>query len=289
MQRIKTISTIPDFLKADKEIKKYTTSKKRFLAWVRLFEKPYKNLFDIYYNWGNRQCGRKRFINYKKNFNKEQIIKNEKYALKVIPVIVNKIAKILPFSETLLVILFVGLKWSNGFVDKYKNKYSTFLNLECYNDVHTLKIFICHELIHNIHLRKNPIYYWKRNKVNWYNTLILEGFATYITKQALRVSLQDALWGNYLTSIKRKGFVIWCNKNIIFLKREFLKEVDKTKRVESRFFGAKKIKGCSYYRTGYFLGFKFVEWLLKQMTIQEVISLKGEKLKRLVKKFLKDN
>jgi hypothetical protein len=242
MSKIKVISTIPDFLKADKKIRQQNSATRRFLIWSKLFEKSHQDLFDVYYNWADRQRAKKQFKNYNKNFNKKRIIKNEEYVLKNISVIANKINKFMPFSEKISVVLFVGLNWSNGFVDKYKKKYTTFLNLERYNEFYSLKIFMCHELVHNTHLIKNPIYYWKGNKANWYNALILEGLAVYLTKQVLQVSYVDALWGNYLSQTEKKKFMNWCDKDIEFLKQEFLKEVDKTKRVESKFFGAKKLK-----------------------------------------------
>jgi hypothetical protein len=286
MQRTNIVSTIPAFLTADKIILEESSQKKRFSVWSKIFEKSHRALFNTYFNWGNRQMGQAQFKDYKKYFNSLQIIKNEQFAWQAIPIVADKVAAIMPFLKTLPVVLFVGLYQTNGFVDKYKGRYTTFLNLECYNDRHTLKIFIAHELAHNVHLIKNPIYYWQNNKSNWYNSLILEGAATYITKQALGINYSDALWGNYLSIAKKKRFMHWCDKNLKFLKKELLKNIDKTKREESRFFGAKRPKGCPYYRTGYYLGTELVKYLLTSNSLEEIVMLKGAKLKMITKEFL---
>ncbi|MFC1612234.1 DUF2268 domain-containing putative Zn-dependent protease [Patescibacteria group bacterium] len=282
--KIKYISLVDSFLKADKIIKK-APKNKQYIIWKKLFEEKHKNLFDVYYNWGKKKLSRKLF--YKYGYNTKLIVKNESYAIKNCEKILQKISKIIPIPNKLTVILFIGLHQTNGFVDKYKNGFVTFMNLEDNPDNYTLKIFLTHELLHNIHLIKNPdIYYWKGSKTNWYNSLILEGVATYLTSKALNINRADALWGNFMNKKEKREFMDWCNKNKIKLKKQLLAQIDKTKKEESQFFGGRRPRGCPYWRTGYFLGLDFVEKLSKKMKIEEIIMLKGAKLKKEIQLYL---
>lgn len=289
MQKYKLTSIIDSFIKADREIRLAKSANKKFQLWKKLFERSHKDIFNTYYRWGHKKYWPITFKNYDKKYKPKCIKINEVETKKLIPQVLNKLSKVIKSRGSLPIMLFVGLSLTNGFVDKYKKKYTTFLNLEQYDDSFTLKVFLAHELTHCIHLQNNPsIYYWHGNKVNWYNALVLEGVATYLTKKILKISSADALWGNYLNKKERADFVQWCEKNKVKLKQQLLRQIDKTKKEESQFFGGKKPRGCPYYRTGYFLGLDLVENLLQKMKLKEVIMLKGAKLRKEILDYLQN-
>jgi len=289
VKKYKIKSVVDDFIKADQKIRQESSLKKKISVWTKFFSKPHQELFNVYHNWGWKKYLPIMFKNYDKKYKIAEIKRNEKTAQKLIPEILQKISKVIVPKNQIPTILFVGLHLTNGFVDKYKNKYTTFLNLESYDDAPTLKIFITHELLHNIHLQKNPgIYYWKGNRASWYHSLILEGVATYLTKRVLKVSAADALWGKYLNKKECQQFMAWCKKNKSKLKRQLLVVINKTKREESSFFGGRRPRGCPYYRTGYYLGLDFVENLSRRMSLEKIVLLKGEKLKKEIINYLEN-
>ncbi|MEK7584341.1 MAG: DUF2268 domain-containing putative Zn-dependent protease [Patescibacteria group bacterium] len=287
MKHAHMTSLVADFLRADALIRTEKSPVARHRVWAREFERPHSDAFRLYYQWANRRAAARVFANYTTYYSRERIQRLERYARMHLDTIAAKVHRVIPFSGKLPVVLFVGLKQSNGFVIKYKEQYTTFLNLESYPDTITLQIFMAHELAHNAHLRMGQGYYWKSKKMDWYNTMMLEGVATYATQKALRLNSADALWGTYFSTVQKKRFTRWCERHERWLKDRLLREIDGTAMTESAFFGARKPRGCPYIRTGYWLGLKFVESLLREMSLREVLLLRGGALRWQIRIFLR--
>lgn len=283
------ISLVKDFQKVDLLIRKEKSINTKIKIWQRYFIKPNKDIFTTYWRWADRRAVKKTFRQYTKNYNLKQIIANERYIRKELDSLLKKIGQFVKVPNKLVIILNIGIGHSNGFVDKYKNKHTTFINLERYDDIKTLKIFLAHELIHNIQLLKNPqVYYWnKQGRRNFYHHLLLEGLATFLTKKVLKINLADALWGNYLSESEKKKFISWCEKNENNLKQKIIKIIKQPKLIYfDQYFGAGRPANCPYIRTGYYLGYYFIDKLLAHYSLKEIVMLRGDNLMEEVEDFL---
>ncbi|OGY91617.1 MAG: hypothetical protein A3B31_00630 [Candidatus Komeilibacteria bacterium RIFCSPLOWO2_01_FULL_53_11] len=287
MKHVRITSLVADFFRVDAVIRTEKSPATRHDIWKCEFERPHRDVFRVYYQWADRRATARVFANYAERYSRERLQRFDRYARTHLDTVAAKVSRVIPFSGKLPVVLFVGAKQSNGFVIRYKKQYTTFLNLESYPDIATLRIFMAHELAHAVHLRMGQGYYWRSDRMSWYNTMMLEGVATYITQRALGVNSADALWGHYLTVTQKKRFMRWCESHEQWLKRGLLREIGATARVESAFFGRRKPKGCPYIRTGYWLGLKFVESLLRETSLREVLLLRGVALRGQIRKFLK--
>ena len=81
------------------------------------------------------------------------------------------------------------------------------------------------------------------------------------------------------------GWLDWCRENENEIKKEYLRRLDKRQSVQD-FFG----DWCSYNGhsdVGYYLGCKFVEYLMKTYTLKEIANLPYRKLNKEFTRFAK--
>jgi len=291
----KLISLIEQFVTADKEIRKQKNVPDKIKVWKREFVKPNKKIISAYFDyvdWVDEKKIKNVFSKYNKIYNSAQIIKNEQYIKKNIDKIIQKISKVVDLPKTdITIILNIGVHYTNGFVVKYNGRYSVFVNLEHYSDSQTLKTFLVHEIAHAIQLLHNPkVYYWnKEKKRSFQNHILLEGFASFVTKKALKISSVDALEGKIESDSKKRKMIKWFEDNKDKLKPKALKLLN-THEINPfyQYFGSNKPKNVPYIRMGYYFGLDFIEYLVnrKSRSIKDVMLLNGNKLNVELKNYL---
>lgn len=226
-------------------------------------------LFDHYFTfWANKK-------HWHQTLSREEVEEKKKLITDRLHYIENKFAeKGFNFDiENLKLILFVGQGTTNGHSFRHQNSFSTFIPIETYSSEKNVDVFITHEIIHTLHYIKNPELFFESldEKENLKRQLITEGVATYLTKEILDITDEEALWADYLNKDKLDDWISECTKERNNLQREFSENNNSVK--ES--FLANDPKNIRKYRSGYFLGLELIKNIAseQQLDIKEILNI----------------
>ena len=142
-----------------------------------------------------------------------------------------------------------------------------------------LNVLLAHEYAHFIRWKKIGLTQSMHRPL--YVQLLEEGWAVWLSHQLLpKVSLSRIFMSNLHKSISmpdpKEGYLRWCRKNLLTIAYEARKNISsKDKKVIGRFFQGQRFKGDKTpIRTGYYLGYKLVEMLAREMTPKQLFELK---------------
>ena len=183
------------------------------------------------------------------------------------------------------IVLYLGLCNGAGWVVTIDNKTYCLLGIEkilelSWYDIDSLYGLIYHELGHVYQnqygiLERN----FDNNKHHFLWQLFIEGIAMYF---------EQTLIGDYNYFHQDKnGWKNWCDSNLNQIKKDFYDDLDNMTPNNQRYFGD-WVTYKGYSDVGYYLGTKFVQFICKTYTFDDILSFDIEKVEKLFKKFMED-
>jgi len=194
----------------------------------------------------------------------------------------------LDISE-LEIILMVGQKHTNGHSAKIKNKFVVFIPIEEYESKAQILTFIPHEIVHGLHYKTNPSFYFNNveEKEHLGRLLITEGLATYVSMKVMKLKKEESLWAGYKSNEEISNWLKIYQKNREYLRKIALGNFDSHKN-SLMFYTAEK-GAVGKDREGYLLGLEIVEDIVKDTnaSIDKLLSLGRGEFEDMVKSKLK--
>lgn len=167
------------------------------------------------------------------------------------------------------IVLYLGLCNAAGWATKIDGKNTVLLGIEKiveleWCDESNMIALIYHELGHIWHFLYEPKVLMPTKKYKAMRQLFREGIA---------MTFEQTLCNDFnLFHQNINGWLDWCTENETAIKAEYLRRVDNHESVQD-FFG----DWCSYNGhsdVGYFLGNRFILYLLKEYSLQEIAGFK---------------
>lgn len=173
-------------------------------------------------------------------------------------------------------ILFVGQGTTNGHAFKHDGEFVVWIPVETYcNEIDTT-VFITHEIVHAVHYRQTPFFYFDNigEKQSVARQLITEGLATYCTTVVARISREKALWGDYLDAQAVEKWMQTCAQEIESIKKLAKENFTATEHQLGLFY-ANDPDDIMNYRAGYYLGLLLVEQIAEKykLSLNDLLCL----------------
>ena len=172
------------------------------------------------------------------------------------------------------IILYLGLCSGAGWATSLGEQKTILLGIEKiieleWYDENTMVALIAHELGHIWHMEEGGVYYQQvTQKEKAVFQLYSEGIAMLFEQKFYNDD-------NYYHQ-NRNGWLEWCENNIEDIKRDYLLRVQNDVSVQDFFGDWCSYKG--YSDVGYFLGCRFVKYLLTKFNLHQTSSLKNKEL-----------
>lgn len=189
----------------------------------------------------------------------------------------TEIEKIFGVSDdTYNIVIYIGLENGAGWVTEYAGKPSILFGLEAIAKLKWQSKAVglaAHEFGHLVHWfkRNESTEKFEDDPILW---LYTEGFA-----QKIEDMISGRPW-----HLEYDNWFEWCTENEVLLKREFARRIEK-KMPLNPFFGSwYEIFGMKF--TGYYLGYKFIDWLEESLSLDQIGVMDKENIKRSILKFL---
>lgn len=192
----------------------------------------------------------------------------------VIDTLNENLSKLFDAEPDISIILYLGLCNGAGWATILDGKNTVLLGIEKiielgWGNETNMRALILHEIGHLWHKMNGNLYipdFTKRRKA--IQQLYQEGVA---------MVCEHILCGdNDFWHQDKDGWLDWCYKNEYQIKREYLRRLDKKESVQD-FFG----DWCSYNGhsdVGYYLGCRFIEYLMKSHSLKEVANMSYKRL-----------
>lgn len=236
---------------------------------VLRYESALPELFQHYYTfWAQPQSYDFRDI--------EEIVRRRNLILERLPLLSKQFeSKGLPIAD-IDILLFVGHGTSNGHAFPSQSRWVVWLPIETYHSPQAVNVFVSHEIAHALHYQQQPAFYFKdeREKNQVFRQLVTEGIATFISKEILGVSNEQALWADYLTSDRVQRWYRDCVKYEKEIFRIVADKLDCSDR-ENRLFSFSETDDVLKNRAGYYAGLMLIERSAKQqgLTLQDLLKV----------------
>ncbi len=167
------------------------------------------------------------------------------------------------------IILYLGLCNGAGWATSLHNKNVVLLGIEKiieldWCDEEDMFALIAHEIGHIWHKTKGGCFGKQKN--------ISEKSLFQLYSEGVAMLFEQLLCGdeNYYHQ-NQEGWIDWCENNLIELKREYLLRITNSESVQDFFGDWNSYKGHS--DVGYFIGCKFVRFLLKKYSLTEMLCM----------------
>ena len=188
----------------------------------------------------------------------------------VIDTLNDNLSKLFDKEPDINIILYLGLCNGAGWATTLDGKNTVLLGIEKiieldWGDETNMRALILHEIGHLWHKLNGNLHipeYTKRRK----------GIAQLYCEGVAMVCEHILCGDDDFYHQDKDGWLDWCYKNEKQIKREFLRRLDRKINVQD-FFG----DWCSYNGhsdVGYFLGCRFVEYLMKTYSLKEIANMK---------------
>lgn len=193
----------------------------------------------------------------------------------------ENLKKLFDTEPDINIILYLGLCNGAGWATTLDGKDTVLLGIEKiielgWGDETNMRALILHEIGHLWHKRNGNLHlpeYTKRRK----------GIAQLYCEGVAMVCEHILCGDDEFYHQDKDGWLDWCYKNENQIKREYLRRLDKKESVQD-FFG----DWCSYNGhsdVGYFLGCRFVEYLMKTYSLKEIANMKYRPLNKAFTEF----
>ena len=213
--------------------------------------------------------------------NNEKIDFVSKNFQSVIDTLNDNLSKLFDKEPDITIILYLGLCNGAGWATTLDGKNTVLLGVEKiielnWGDETNMRALIFHEIGHLWHKLNGNLHipeYTKRRK----------GIAQLYCEGVAMVCEHILCGDNDFYHQDKDGWLSWCYKNENQIKREYLRRLDNKESVQD-FFG----DWCSYNGhsdVGYFLGCRFVRYLMKSYSLKEIANMRYGRLNKEYKKF----
>ncbi|WCN28973.1 hypothetical protein [Thermococcus kodakarensis] len=209
--------------------------------------------------------------------NMEELILAHEKLLEVLPRMETKIEELFGIKpKDYNVVLYIGIENGAGWVTEFLGKPPILFGLEAIAKLKwysKLEGLVVHEFGHLVHwlLRGENI---ERLEDEQMFLLYTEGFAQRI---------EDIIIGRPW-HLEEEGWFEWCEENEGLLKAEFLRRIQEKEPLNPFFGSWYTLFGKRFL--GYYIGYKFICWLEKDYSLEEISKLKREEIKGKILKFL---
>lgn len=250
---------------------------------VAQYEATYPQLFKHYYTfWAQPQPYSFR--------DAEEISRRRSLVLNRLPLLLKQFeSKNLKIADIDL-ILFVGHGTSNGHAFPSMDRWLVWLPIETYHSSHAIDIFVSHELVHALHYRQQPAFYFnnRREKNQVFRQLVTEGIATLGSKEILGVSNEQALWADYLPFERVQQWYQACVEREEELFRAVADNLVSSNE-QNRLFCFSESDDILENRAGYYAGLVLIERYAKQhsFTLRDLLAISKEGFWQVVRSYLK--
>jgi hypothetical protein len=230
----------------------------------------YPQLFEHYYKfWAKRTI-------HQSVLKKNEIIKKRDIIISAIKKIIPILVKFNSQIKEIPIALFIGENNSNGHAFLDDKEFVVWIPVERYGTYEEARVFVTHEIIHALHYSMNGEYYFDTNdeKNNISRLLLTEGIATYLTRELLKLTDKEALWADYLKKRQLNDWMKQCEDSIIELKKYFhSKFISSDPNI--KLFIADNPNDIFSYRSGYFVGLRFIDHIVQMysLTYEELLLL----------------
>ena len=199
----------------------------------------------------------------------------------VIDTLNDNLSKLFDKEPDINIILYLGLCNGAGWATTLDGKNTVLLGIEKiieldWGDETNMRALILHEIGHLWHKLNGNLHipeYTKRRK----------GIAQLYCEGVAMVCEHILCGDDNFYHQDKDGWLDWCYKNENQIKREYLRRLDKKESVQD-FFG----DWCSYNGhsdVGYFLGCRFVRYLMKSYSLKEIANMKYRALNKAFTEF----
>lgn len=189
------------------------------------------------------------------------------------------------------VVLFIGVGTTNGHAFKLKDRFQVWLPLETYTSEKLVKTFVTHEIAHALHYHYSPLFYFESevDKNILSRLLITEGMATYLTRELLAISDNEALWGDFLDKSEAQGWWAACQREEPRLFRIFYNDYCKSD-ANPGLFCANERDDIFKFRAGYYAGLKLIDQYAKDrhLNILELLEIQRGRLEKEILSMIKN-
>ncbi len=216
----------------------------------------------------------------KSALNEEKIDFVSKNFKTVIDTLNENLSKLFDKEPDINIVLYLGLCNGAGWATTLDGKNAVLLGIEKiielgWGDETNMRALILHEIGHLWHKLNGSLYFRDfTNRRKAIQQLYQEGVA---------MVCEQILCDEEFYHQDKDGWLDWCYKNENQIKREYLRRLDNKESVQD-FFG----DWCSYEGhsdVGYFLGCRFVRYLMKTHSLKEIANMKYKTVNKIFTEF----
>lgn len=193
----------------------------------------------------------------------------------VIATLNSNLSKLFDSEPDINIILYLGLCNGAGWATTLDGKNTVLLGLEKiielgWGDEPNMRALIMHEIGHLWHKLNGHLYlpdFTKRRKS-----------IQHLYQEGVAMVCEQILCDDEFYHQDKDGWLQWCRENETQIKREYLRRLNEKESVQD-FFG----DWCSYNGhcdVGYYLGCRFVRYLMRQHTLKEIANFSYRKLNK---------
>ena len=216
----------------------------------------------------------------------EEITKAWRNIYPAIPVVTERAQKIFTnLPNKIYIIIYVGSGCGAGWATEYNGEYAILLGLEMivyhnWTSHEDIEGLVAHELCHIIHMYLRNMNAREFEKLEEQPCFLLysEGFA---------MKCEHILTNRMWRIADKNDWVDYCVKNKDVLAKEYLESFEKGLSTIKFWSSWQGIDG--YTQTGYYLGYEFIEYLMREysLSLEEIAKIGTDHIRRLVIEFLK--
>lgn len=245
------------------------------------YEQVLPELFDHYFTyWASRDY-------WHKELDEQQVGDRKNLILGRLPTIELNLEKHGFDTSNLEIVLMVGQGTTNGHAFKKGDFFAVFLPVEGYETEVEVDVFVTHEIIHALHYTAQPDFYFSRRdeKENTLRELMTEGLATYLTKEIMEISDEEALWADFLSGDDLSRWMETCHSEKEALFREVFELIEKGASQPNLFY-ASDPNDIRQYRAGYFIGLEVIKAIVAQYSYspQDIFTITRENFETMTSK-----
>ncbi len=222
--------------------------------------KSYKHYDTV---WGKSRARRESISEKQMGLRVERIVRQAHFAE-------NKFKRRHILLKGINLVMIHGDGSANGHALPSKSGAIVWVAAECFHTALETKVFVTHEIAHGIHYREEPgfaFHTMEEKRLVW-RQLITEGVATYLTKKALKVPDEIALWADTLPPDQLRSWMEACRNRERELFEYIERNFDSSDPSISLFYAADP-NDIFAYRAGYYAGLKLIEKVCKENKIRD--------------------
>lgn len=194
-------------------------------------------------------------------------------------------------TSEITALLFTGSGGANGHAYLQNGACAAWFDVECFGSERSARVFAMHELIHALHYRASPEFWFhsvEEQSLMW-RQLITEGIATYATSWLLDISDAEALWADALPDGVRERWMAQCIEREGDLFRHASENFSRS-MPNSHFFSTGDSSELFGFRQGYYVGLQLIREIVERngLSLPELIAYPANELRALARETIQE-